>query len=202
MPGGYEAAASVIKQMATSASSGGVANLSSISGWAPSAGGVAVHAHKKIVSGKAIEELFVVLSVMAVLGIVASVVGRMCGGRHLGGDSPFDFEGWVEKQCAVCIDGEVEDPPAPDAPAPPEGDIAVPPQPEAPPELPPPPPDDPPPPPPDPPPPPPAPPAPPEGSASMVVPYHHYYYHYSMPYHNNCRCHYCCNHHQLVHPYG
>lgn len=80
-------------------------------------------------------QLFVVLSIITILGVIAGMIGRVCGGRHWGGDSPYDFEGWVEKQCASCIDGDLETgeeaaaPPTEEAP-PPEEAAAPPPPPE------------------------------------------------------------------------
>ncbi|MCO5564775.1 hypothetical protein L7F22_018443 [Adiantum nelumboides] len=62
--------------------------------------------------------LFVVLAIIMVLGVVAGFIGRVCAGRHWGGDTQYDFEGWVEKRCASCIDGDIEAPPPP--PPPPE----------------------------------------------------------------------------------
>ncbi|CAN6449464.1 unnamed protein product [Victoria cruziana] len=49
-----------------------------------------------------------VLAVIAVLGVVAAVIGRLCSGRRFIGDRRFDFEGWVERKCASCIDGRIE----------------------------------------------------------------------------------------------
>ncbi|KAH7280655.1 hypothetical protein KP509_36G007600 [Ceratopteris richardii] len=51
--------------------------------------------------------LFVVLVVIAVLSTLASLLARCCNGRHRGGTLDYDFEGWVEKKCAICIDGSV-----------------------------------------------------------------------------------------------
>ncbi|KAI5060351.1 hypothetical protein GOP47_0024771 [Adiantum capillus-veneris] len=62
--------------------------------------------------------LFVVLAIIIVLGVVAGFIGRVCAGRHWGGDTQYDFEGWVEKRCASCIDGDIEAPPP--LPPPPE----------------------------------------------------------------------------------
>ncbi|KAF3793974.1 hypothetical protein EJ110_NYTH08564 [Nymphaea thermarum] len=49
-----------------------------------------------------------VLAVIAVLGVVAAIIGRLCSGRRFIGDRRFDFEGWVERKCASCIDGRID----------------------------------------------------------------------------------------------
>lgn len=56
----------------------------------------------------AIGPLFVVLSIITVLGAIAGIIGRVCNGRHWGGNTEHDFEGWVERRCASCIDGDIE----------------------------------------------------------------------------------------------
>lgn len=55
-----------------------------------------------------------VIAVIAVLGVIAGIVGRLCSGRRIFGYG-YDFEGWIERKCASCIDGRVElrPPPAP-----------------------------------------------------------------------------------------
>ncbi|KAH9301989.1 hypothetical protein KI387_013572, partial [Taxus chinensis] len=56
-------------------------------------------------SGGSIGTLVVVLAAITILGVLAGVVARICGGRHLTGDGDYDFEGWVENKCSTCIDG-------------------------------------------------------------------------------------------------
>eukprot|EP00250_Pteridium_aquilinum_P034001 c6833_g1_i1 orf=2-583(-) len=51
--------------------------------------------------------LFVVLVVIVVLGLLAGLLARLCNGRHRAGNLDYDFEGWVEKKCASCIDGSI-----------------------------------------------------------------------------------------------
>lgn len=80
----------------------------------------------------AVGPLFVVLAIIMVLGVLAGLIGRVCSGRHWGVDTQYDFEGWVEKRCANCIDGDVEAPPPPPPDKPAEEAAAGPP-PEAPP---------------------------------------------------------------------
>ncbi|KAH6559463.1 hypothetical protein KP509_1Z007500 [Ceratopteris richardii] len=71
-------------------------------------------------SGSTVGTLFIVLAIIMILGIIAGFIGRICAGRHWGGDTQYDFEGWVEKRCASCIDGDIEAPPPPPPPAPAE----------------------------------------------------------------------------------
>lgn len=52
--------------------------------------------------------VIVVLAVITILGVVAGVVGRLCAGRRSSGGSEYDFEGWVEKKCSTCIDGNLD----------------------------------------------------------------------------------------------
>ncbi|KAG9130165.1 hypothetical protein Leryth_018756 [Lithospermum erythrorhizon] len=48
-----------------------------------------------------------VLAVIAVLGGVAVMVGRLCSGRKIMGHGQYDLETWVEMKFASCIDGHV-----------------------------------------------------------------------------------------------
>ncbi|KAK9286818.1 hypothetical protein L1049_015223 [Liquidambar formosana] len=57
-----------------------------------------------------------VLAVITILGVIAGMIGRLCSGRTIMGHGQYDFEGWVERKCASCIDGRV-DPPPPRPPA-------------------------------------------------------------------------------------
>nr|GMD84316.1 uncharacterized protein LOC109161662 [Ipomoea batatas] len=59
-----------------------------------------------------------VLAVIAVLGAIAVMIGRLCSGRRIMGRGQYDFESWVETKCASCIDGRVDPPPPPRPPAP------------------------------------------------------------------------------------
>lgn len=68
-------------------------------------------------SHKSIETLVVVIAVITLVGVIAGMIARLCGGRHFGGDGEHDIEGWVEKKCRSCIDGGLPPPPPP-APAP------------------------------------------------------------------------------------
>ncbi|KAH7295553.1 hypothetical protein KP509_27G054500 [Ceratopteris richardii] len=61
--------------------------------------------------------LFVVLIIIIILGLMAGVLARICGGRHFAGLGEYDFEGWVEHKCASCLDGSM--PPALPAALPP-----------------------------------------------------------------------------------
>ncbi|XP_019165698.1 PREDICTED: uncharacterized protein LOC109161662 [Ipomoea nil] len=56
-----------------------------------------------------------VLAVIAVLGAIAVMIGRLCSGRRIMGRAHYDFESWVETKCASCIDGRLDPPPRPAA---------------------------------------------------------------------------------------
>ncbi|XP_023545070.1 uncharacterized protein LOC111804479 [Cucurbita pepo subsp. pepo] len=65
-------------------------------------------------SGQSIQTLVVVLAVIIILGVIARILARFCGGNHSGGggaDGENDIEGWVERTCRSCIDGGVATPP-------------------------------------------------------------------------------------------
>ncbi|GMJ14811.1 hypothetical protein like AT3G57500 [Hibiscus trionum] len=61
-------------------------------------------------SHRSIETLIIVLAVITIIGVIAGIIARLCGGRHFGGNGENDIEGWIEKKCTSCIDGGV--PPA------------------------------------------------------------------------------------------
>ena len=65
---------------------------------------------------RSIETLVVVLAVITIVGVIAGIIARLCGGRHFGGNGENDIEGWVERKCRSCIDGGI---PAAAAAAPP-----------------------------------------------------------------------------------
>lgn len=62
---------------------------------------------------RSIETLVVVLAVITIVGVIAGIVARLCGGRHAGGNGEHDIEGWVESKCRSCIDGGLPLPPPP-----------------------------------------------------------------------------------------
>ncbi|KAL4607997.1 hypothetical protein ACB092_09G215600 [Castanea dentata] len=62
---------------------------------------------------RSIETLVVVLAVITIVGVIAGIIARLCGGRH--GEN--DIEGWVERRCRSCIDGGVPEEPKPAAAA-------------------------------------------------------------------------------------
>ncbi|KAF5189079.1 hypothetical protein FRX31_021334 [Thalictrum thalictroides] len=41
------------------------------------------------------------------------MIGRLCSGGKVMGRGNYDFEDWVEKKCASCIDGGIDPPPPP-----------------------------------------------------------------------------------------
>ncbi|KAL6012582.1 hypothetical protein ACLOJK_003071 [Asimina triloba] len=51
-----------------------------------------------------------VLAVIMFLGVIAGMIGRLCSGRRIMGYGQYDFEGWIERKCASCIDGRIEQP--------------------------------------------------------------------------------------------
>ncbi|KAL5714417.1 hypothetical protein ACHQM5_016382 [Ranunculus cassubicifolius] len=56
--------------------------------------------------------LIAVLAVITVLGAIAVMIGRLCSGRKVMGYGDYDFDGWVEKKCSSCIDGNINAPPS------------------------------------------------------------------------------------------
>ncbi|KNA17102.1 hypothetical protein SOVF_083220 [Spinacia oleracea] len=62
---------------------------------------------------RSIETLVVVLAVITIVAVIAGIIARVCGGRHLGGSGEHDIEGWVERKCRSCIDGGLPPPPPP-----------------------------------------------------------------------------------------
>ncbi|KAK9290594.1 hypothetical protein L1049_008765 [Liquidambar formosana] len=62
---------------------------------------------------RSIETLLVVLAVITLVGVIAGIIARLCGGRHFGGNGENDIEGWVERKCRSCIDGGIPAPPPP-----------------------------------------------------------------------------------------
>ncbi|KAG6414116.1 hypothetical protein SASPL_126834 [Salvia splendens] len=55
---------------------------------------------------RSIETLVVVLAVITLIGVIAGIIARLCGGQ--GND-----EGWVEKRCRSCIEAGVDTAPPP-----------------------------------------------------------------------------------------
>ncbi|KAL3841251.1 hypothetical protein ACJIZ3_025842 [Penstemon smallii] len=54
-----------------------------------------------------IETLVVVLAAITIIGVIAGIIARLCGGQHFGGSGEHDVDGWVERKCRTCIDGGV-----------------------------------------------------------------------------------------------
>ncbi|MED6151577.1 hypothetical protein PIB30_083805 [Stylosanthes scabra] len=70
-------------------------------------------------SHRSIETLVVVIAVITIVGVIAGMIARLCGGRHFNGDN--DIEGWVDNKCRSCIDaGLPPPPPPPQEPQPPK----------------------------------------------------------------------------------
>ncbi|CAL5193462.1 unnamed protein product [Lathyrus oleraceus] len=68
-------------------------------------------------SHKSIETLIVVIAVITIVGVIAGMIARLCGGRHFGGNGENDIEGWVENKCRSCIDAGLPPPPPPPPPS-------------------------------------------------------------------------------------
>ncbi|CAL9098838.1 unnamed protein product, partial [Musa hybrid cultivar] len=67
--------------------------------------------------GGSVGPVIAVLAAIAVLGVIAGILGRLCSGRTIMGYGHYDLEGWVERKCASCIDGRLEAPPQPRRPS-------------------------------------------------------------------------------------
>ncbi|XP_023739532.1 uncharacterized protein LOC111887594 [Lactuca sativa] len=63
-----------------------------------------------------LEKLVVVLAVITIVGVIAGMIARLCGGRHYGGNGDHEMEGWIERRCKSCIDGGVSSAPPPPPP--------------------------------------------------------------------------------------
>ncbi|KAI3959710.1 hypothetical protein MKW98_018810 [Papaver atlanticum] len=50
---------------------------------------------------RSIETLLVVLAAITIVGVIAGIIARICGGQHLGGEH--DIEGWVDRKCRDCV---------------------------------------------------------------------------------------------------
>ncbi|OAY40453.1 uncharacterized protein LOC110622904 [Manihot esculenta] len=68
-------------------------------------------------SHRSIEKLVVVLAVITIVGVIAGIIARLCGGRHFGSNGEHDIEGWIERRCRSCIDGGIPTAPPPLPPA-------------------------------------------------------------------------------------
>lgn len=62
---------------------------------------------------RSIETLVVVLAAITIVGVIAGIIARLCGGRHFGGSGEHDIEGWVESKCRSCIDAGLPAAPPP-----------------------------------------------------------------------------------------
>jgi len=65
---------------------------------------------------RSMETLVVVLAVITIVAVLAGIIARLCGGRHLGGSGDHDIEGCIERTCRSCIDGGLPPPPPPPQP--------------------------------------------------------------------------------------
>ncbi|KAK4432127.1 hypothetical protein Salat_0974800 [Sesamum alatum] len=69
---------------------------------------------------RSIETLVVVLAAITIIGVIAGIIARLCGGQHFGGSGEHDIEGWVERKCRSCIDAGITTAPPPQPPPPKE----------------------------------------------------------------------------------
>ncbi|KAL4180272.1 hypothetical protein AMTRI_Chr13g124440 [Amborella trichopoda] len=58
-------------------------------------------------SNGSVGPVIIALAIIAILGVIAVMIGRLCGGGRFRGET-YDFEGWVERKCASCIDGRIQ----------------------------------------------------------------------------------------------
>ncbi|CAA6667524.1 unnamed protein product [Spirodela intermedia] len=58
--------------------------------------------------GGSVGPLIGVLAVIAILGIISGMIGRLCASGRIFGHGQYDIERWIETKCASCIDGRLE----------------------------------------------------------------------------------------------
>ncbi|CAA6663090.1 unnamed protein product [Spirodela intermedia] len=63
--------------------------------------------------GGSIGPVIAALALVAVLGVIAGIVGRLCAGRSIFGRGHYDLEGWMNANCSSCIDGTIDSSPQP-----------------------------------------------------------------------------------------
>lgn len=54
--------------------------------------------------------MLIVLAVITIVGVIAGIIARICGGQHLG---EHDIEGWVDRKCRDCVGSGQPSPPPP-----------------------------------------------------------------------------------------
>ncbi|KAH6772820.1 fission regulator-like protein [Perilla frutescens var. hirtella] len=74
--------------------------------------GPTVEAEPSHSTHNSIETLVVVLAVITLVGVIAGIIARLCGGRS---HAEHDVEGWVERKCRSCIDAGISAQPKPAA---------------------------------------------------------------------------------------
>ncbi|PKA53597.1 hypothetical protein AXF42_Ash009093 [Apostasia shenzhenica] len=62
---------------------------------------------------RSVETLVVVVAVIIIFAVLAGMLARVCGGRHLASAGDHDVEGCVESKCRSCIDSAIPPPPPP-----------------------------------------------------------------------------------------
>ncbi|XP_040378756.1 uncharacterized protein LOC121054000 [Oryza brachyantha] len=55
-------------------------------------------------AGRSVETLVVIVAAIVLVAVLAGVVARACGGRHVAPSGDRDVEGWVERRCRSCLD--------------------------------------------------------------------------------------------------
>lgn len=63
-------------------------------------------------TARSVETLVVIVAAIVLVAVLAGVVARACGGRHVAPSGDRDVEGWVERRCRSCLDSGLPPPPA------------------------------------------------------------------------------------------
>uniref|UniRef100_A0A0D9VXS7 Uncharacterized protein n=1 Tax=Leersia perrieri TaxID=77586 RepID=A0A0D9VXS7_9ORYZ len=61
-------------------------------------------------TARSVETLVVIVAAIVLVAVLAGVVARVCGGRHVVPSGDRDIEGWVERRCRSCLDSGLPPP--------------------------------------------------------------------------------------------
>uniref|UniRef100_A0A0E0KHS5 Uncharacterized protein n=1 Tax=Oryza punctata TaxID=4537 RepID=A0A0E0KHS5_ORYPU len=61
-------------------------------------------------TARSVETLVVIVAAIVLVAVLAGVVARACGGRHVAPSGDRDVEGWVERRCRSCLDSGLPPP--------------------------------------------------------------------------------------------